>query len=85
MIRRSLEPSAMADLNRRLSRRAAAFVDKILKDARSPAICRSEFSTKIEMLRAAQADAVSTGHTGAMTADRSSPSDRSPPAVRSIA
>lgn len=50
MIRRSLEPSAMADLNRRLSRHAAAFVDKILKGARSPAICRSEFSTKIEMV-----------------------------------
>ena len=50
MIRRSLEPSAMADLNRRLSRHAAAFVDKILKSARSPAICRSEFSTKIEMV-----------------------------------
>jgi putative tryptophan/tyrosine transport system substrate-binding protein len=50
MIRRSLEPSAMADLNRRLSRHAAAFVDKILKGARSPAICRSEFSSKIEMV-----------------------------------
>src|SRR6476660_7748692 len=34
MIRRSLEPSAMADLNRRLSRHAAAFVDKILQMAR---------------------------------------------------
>ena len=40
----------MADLNRRLSRHAAAFVDKILKGARSRAICRSEFSTKIEMV-----------------------------------
>jgi hypothetical protein len=35
MTRRPLEPSAMADLNRRLSRHAAAFVDKILRGAKA--------------------------------------------------
>jgi putative tryptophan/tyrosine transport system substrate-binding protein len=38
----------MADLNRRLSRHAAAFVDKILKGAK-PSARPIEFSTKIEM------------------------------------